>query len=240
MKSHFIGRLGALAGLFVLAFTCIWSIVPPPSAEPLDGRFGDNAVLALELARTPRDVEVVIGPNPPSEEHRAIRERLDTLTRQDFVYMAAYGTMLICGFMLLGRNRGARYARVGMALVVVAVIADALENRVLLALTKPDTDVGAWMGQLAVFTYVKWLLLALAASLYAVSSFARDRGAIRVVTGLGASAILVGVLMIPWPAVMSPIPVLAFAPTWLLMFARCVQAARKAAGEVPSADGLRR
>ncbi len=230
MRSHHVGRLGALAGLLVLAFTCVWSIFPPPTAERLGGRFGGNAVVALELARTPRDVEVVIGSNPPSEEHRAIRERLDTLTRQDFVYMAAYGALLICGFVLLERDRGVRYARVGMALVVVAVIADALENRVLLAVTRADADVGGWLGQLMLFTYVKWLLLALAASLYSVSSLARDKGVSRVATVLGASAILVGILMIPWPAAVSPLLVLSFTPPWLLMFGRCVRAARKGAG----------
>jgi len=235
VSKHHIGRLGALAGLLVLAFTCVWSIDPPPSAQPLDGRFGDNAVLAFELARTPRDIEVVIGPNPPSEAHRVIRERLDTLTRQDFVYMAAYGALLVCGFVLLERDRGARYARAGIALVVVAVIADALENRVLLALTRADTDVEGWLGQLIVFTYVKWLLLAVAASLYSVLSLARDKGVSRVATVLGSSAILVGVSMIPWPSVASPLLVLSFAPTWLLMLVRCIQAARTRVGQTPSA-----
>lgn len=211
--------VGAGAGLFVLAFTVYWTVAPIPTAAPLEGRFGDNAVLAMEFARTADELAVVIGRDPPSASEAAIRARLDRVNRLDFLYMAAYGTLLVCGFVALARARNDRRHLAGAALVVIAVLSDGVENRALLALTEAGADPAAHLATLRTATYVKWELLAAATALLAWALVRRKGWGWRAAGAIGLTAAPLGALLCVDPATFAPLLTLSFAPVWLALFA---------------------
>jgi hypothetical protein len=220
------GVAGSLAGLFVLAFTVYWSAAPIPTAEPLEGRYGDNAVLAMEFARTPAELARVIGHDPPTADDAQIRVRLDRVNQLDFVYMLAYGVLLAAGFVLLVRHQGRdRRYLVGVAVTAAGVLADGWENRALLTLTESGADTVPLLASLRVATYAKWELLAVATALHGWALW-RERGVLRRMVGLtGLAAIPLGVLLWVDAATFSPILTLAFGPIWLAIFLRCASVA---------------
>src|SRR5262245_14169481 len=89
---------GLLAGLAVLGLSVAFFRLDLRAAEPLHGAYGDQAILAFELASTPEQLAAVIGSNPPSAEAQAIRRDMDRANRLDFAYMACYGAFiaLVC------------------------------------------------------------------------------------------------------------------------------------------------
>jgi hypothetical protein len=222
-SAHTIGRplalIGASAGLFVLGFTVYWTVAPIPTAAPLEGRYGGNAVLAMELARTADELAVVIGRDPPSTSEATIRARLDRVNQLDFLYMAAYGALLVCGFVSLARARGDRRYLAGAALVVIAVVCDGVENRALLALTETGAEVDAHLASLRAATYVKWELLAAATALLGWALVRRKGWAWRVAGAIGLTAAPLGVLLCVDPATFAPLLTLSFVPVWLAVFA---------------------
>lgn len=222
VPSRRLAIVGAVAGLFVLGFTAYWTVAPIPTAAPLEGRYGDNAVLAMEFARTPAELAQVIGDEPPSEAERATRARLDRVNQLDLVYMLAYGALLVAAFVSLARARDRRWLG-GAALVIVAVLSDGVENRALLALTEPGVEPSAHLATLCVATYVKWELLAVATALLAWTLLRRRGWAWRACGAIGLAALPLGVLLVVDPAIAAPLLTLAFAPVWaavLIDFAR--------------------
>lgn len=213
---------GAVAGLVVLGFTLYWTLAPIPTAAPLEGRYGDNAVLAMEFARTADELAAVIGHDPPSASEAAIRARLDRVNQLDFLYMVAYGTLLVCGFLALAREDRRHLARA--ALVVVAVLSDGFENRALLALTETGVDPEAHLTSLRVATYVKWELLALATALLAWALVRRKGWGWRAAGAVGLTAVPLGALLFVDPATFSPLLTLSFAPAWIAIFVVFVRA----------------
>ena len=188
-------------------------------AAPLEGRYGGNAVLAMELARTADELAAIIGHDPPSASEAAIRARLDRVSQLDFLYMAAYGALLVCAFVSLARARDDRRYLAGAALVVVAVLSDGVENRALLALTETGVEPEAHLGSLRAATYVKWELLAAATALLAWTLVRRKGWAWRAAGAIGLTAAPLGVLLYVDPATFAPLLTLSFAPVWLAVFA---------------------
>jgi len=231
-RTRKLSLAGAGAGLLVLGFTLYWTLAPIPTAAPLDGRFGDNAVLAMEFARTPDELAVVIGRDPPSASEAAIRARLDRVNQLDLLYMAAYGALLVCGFVALARAREDRRHLAGAALVVVAVLSDGMENRALLALTETGVEPEPHLASLRVATYVKWELLAAATALLAWALVRRKGWGWRAAGAIGLSAAPLGVLLSVDPASVAPLLTLSFAPVWIALFVDFARALVR--GEAPS------
>jgi hypothetical protein len=76
MKSIVLRWLPLLAfatGLGVLVVTGIFASLKLASVEPLNSAYGDQAMLAFELARSPADLARVIGTNPPSANAITVR-----------------------------------------------------------------------------------------------------------------------------------------------------------------------
>lgn len=230
-----LSLVGAGAGLFVLGFTVYWTLAPIPTAAPLEGRFGDNAVLAMELARTAEELAVVIGRDPPSVDEVAIRARLDRVNQLDFVYMAAYGALLVCSFLALARARRTRGYLVGAAIVVVAVLSDGVENRALLALTAPGVDPAAHLTTLRAATYVKWELLAVATAALGWGLVRRQGWGWRLAGAVGLLAAPLGAWLFVEPATAAPLLTLSFAPAWIALFVDFIQSLlrRGASGALP-------
>ncbi|MBX3269572.1 MAG: hypothetical protein KF729_04895 [Sandaracinaceae bacterium] len=202
---------GAAAGAFVLAFTLYWTLFPLTPATPLEGRFADNVILALELARTADDVRAVLGA-PGDPAHAALRDAVDRLNLADFAYLVAYAALLACAALLGARTVDRRLAALA-PLAVLAALADVAENVVLLSLTASDADLAALLPWLWASTYVKWELLAVVT--FALGLAHGRAGGWRRLSALAGAAALASGLALPFaPALAAPLLALAFAPVW--------------------------
>lgn len=157
----------ALAGFAVVALSFVFLGLGLRPVEPLDGAYGDQAILAFELARTPEELARVIGANPPDAEALQVRATMDRANRLDFAYLSLYAAFIALSCTLAARRRGRRWLRLGVAVALVAGLADVAENLVLLQLTQPQADVGPLLEALRLRTLVKWEALALATALFA-------------------------------------------------------------------------
>jgi hypothetical protein len=94
-------------GLGVLVVTGIFASLKLHSVEPLNGAYGDQAMLAFELAESPADLARVIGSNPPTGDAIEVREALDHANYIDFIYMAFYAVFIAssCAHLGLAKKR---------------------------------------------------------------------------------------------------------------------------------------
>jgi hypothetical protein len=182
-------RASALAalvsGLAVIGLSFVFISMDLRSAEPLNGAYADQAILAFELARTPEELARVIGANPPDAAARSIRAAMDRANRVDFAYMALYGVFIAFACACAAQVRQRRWLLLGVALGPLAALADLLENLALLQLTQPDAQVGPLLEALRVRTLLKWELLAATTALFAAGFIGGSR------LGSVAGAILV-------------------------------------------------
>ncbi len=111
-------------------------------------------------------------------------DRLDLGNRIDFIFMLCY-TLLLGGWMIIAaRTFQKRWLLIGLGLSLLALIGDLLENLELLALTDlyrldaTDQDFVSHLKRLSIFTWTKWLSLAVS---FAMAAWAilSDRGALR-------------------------------------------------------------
>lgn len=146
------------AGLCVIALSIVLLRVQPNRMGELP-RGMVTPVLALELARTPDEVEKAFGAEA-STEREAWRTRMVRATWIDFGLLAAYGTFL-AGVALELARRGSRVARAGIVLAPLAACADVAEDAALLTIfANLGSSYEGALGWLAIFTWVKWFALA--------------------------------------------------------------------------------
>jgi hypothetical protein len=188
-----IGRLTAL-GLAVVALSIVLLRVTPSRMGELPSGM-ITPVLALELARTPPEIERIFGA-PGSEERVAWRLRMVRGTWMDFGLLTAYGSFLAGIARVLGRATRGMAPRLAFAAAVGAAISDAVENRQLLVVfSRLGGDYGEAMPLLELATWCKWLLLAawfvlLAPPLWNARGFFR---AASIAGSIGAAGALVAV-----------------------------------------------
>jgi hypothetical protein len=146
------------AGLCVIALSIVLLRVQPNRMGELP-RGMVTPVLALELARTPDEVEKAFG-SEGSTEREAWRTRMVRATWIDFGLLAAYGTFL-AGVALELARQGSRVARAGIVLAPLAACADVAEDAELLTIfANLGSSYEGSLGWLAIFTWVKWFALA--------------------------------------------------------------------------------
>jgi hypothetical protein len=215
------------AGVIVLAFTVYWTLLPLTPARPLDGRYANNAVLALEFAQSVADVHAIIGES--KDTHHDVRAALDRINRLDYAYLLAYAWLLIVGFVHHARRSANERLLLFIPLVVIAALADALENVVLLRLTASDdhAQVATLLAPLRAFTLVKWTALAVVACVQGYVLFREDDGSSKGMVWWRRACGLMGMLSLPLmvltvvdAAAWSPVLTLAFVPVWLYAFTR--------------------
>ncbi len=224
--SPWLARTGVVAGLFVLGLSGVWLASPVATVSPLAGQYADNAVLALEFARTPEALAVVIGDDPPTASAVAVRAALDQLNRWDFVYMLGYGLLLSLGGLHQAQRLQVARGVWLVPLVVFAVVCDVWENWLLLSLTTTGADVPAILPWLMVATYLKWELLVVVNVVYAWMLW-RGGGVLgRGAAVVGALALPLGVLAVVEPATYAPLLTVAFTPVWLAAFVGCARDSR--------------
>ena len=178
-------------GIVVLALSQVFVRMHVHSAHPLEGAYGNEAILAFELARTPDELATVIGANPPTVEQAAIRAQMDRANRIDFGYMVCYAWFIAFSCMLAAAERRRGWLLIGVLLGPLAALFDMAENQALLALTPPDADVTKLLPMLHLRTMLKWELLALAGALFAAAFIARGR-VVQSVVAAGIALLLLG------------------------------------------------
>jgi hypothetical protein len=214
-----------IAGIIVLAISQIFVALHLQSAHPLDGAYGNEPLIAFELARTPEELERVIGANPPDVAAAAVRTQMDRANRIDFAYMACYATFIALSCMLGAVRRARSWLLIGVLIGFLAALFDVAENIQLLQLTQPDADVGPLLRQLHMRTLQKWELLALVGALFAAAFIARGR----IVQSVVAAAIALlligsGVMTLIDPAKFGASLLWSIALVWLWQIAYSGQA----------------
>lgn len=145
-----------VAGLTVLALAAVsMAGGRPDTCGGLPERY--PPIIAFELARTGADLHAIFGDPGPCRD--GIVAALDRVNHLDLaLFIPAYGAFLVAWFLGLGDGR-TRLVRAGVALAVLAMVGDVLENACLLGLT-PDLDpTSSWLALLPFATAIKWLAL---------------------------------------------------------------------------------
>lgn len=166
-------RLGVAFGAVVVVVAMVFAGMRLRTAAPLHGRFGDEAMLAFEFARTPADLETVLGADPPDARAMHVREAFDRANVLDFAFLVAYAGLIASTTLLACRRNGRPALRHAAWLGPIAASADIVENVALLRLTRPATDAATWLFVLRIGTSLKWGLLALAIAAFAAASLRR-------------------------------------------------------------------
>jgi hypothetical protein len=145
------------AGLAVAAVSLAVTAAAPREMGPLPEGM-KTPVIALELVRTPGEVERMFG-LPGSAEREAWTVGMRTANVLDFGLAAAYGFFLWSIARMFGRA-GARGAGIAAGLAILSALCDALENSEILAiLAALGNGYERALGWLEVFTWIKWFAL---------------------------------------------------------------------------------
>jgi hypothetical protein len=193
--SRWLSVLAFTTGLGVLVVTGIFGSLKLQSVETLNGAYGDQPMLAFELAESPADLARIIGPDPPTAKATAVRKAMDHANYIDFAYMALYAAFIAFSCANLGLAQKRPWLFVAVALGPIAACFDVAENLALLALTRSDADVAPLLAALHVRTYGKWELLALTSAMFAAGFIGNRRRWITVVALLvSLTAIVSGIL----------------------------------------------
>jgi len=167
--------LSLIAGALAFALIIVMGIAagnPKPATHPNADGF-TAAIYWFEVVESPADLFDALG-DPAQEAGRALRAAMDLTNRIDFAFMIAYSLLFALLFVMLrglvageGTASGPvrNIAAAGVALAVLMLAGDILENVQLLKLTgyasPADTDTGV-IGLLMAFTRVKWFAIFLA------------------------------------------------------------------------------
>lgn len=146
----------------------IMSLFPTSSAGDTSG-YG-SPVIAFEFARTPVDLLAVFGPE--SDPQRAERIlSMDLGNRWDYLFLVTYGAFmaLFCWSAFKDTRRSAWL--IPAALGVLSAVMDAVENTILLEITK-DLHSAPWLDVLPIPVHAKFMSIAsssMAGALYIAS-----------------------------------------------------------------------
>jgi hypothetical protein len=174
-------RCVRVAGGAVLALFLVFQLVNPRRPVVSNTPGFRDPVAGFELASTPADVLGILGPPGNPGRADAVRGMRGGLYL-DFLFLLAYPTFYV-GIALLLAARGALGRRVAAAVIALAVVmmaGDALENIQLLRLTETvdPAAMAAPLARLRVFTLTKWWAL-FAASALLVPALWRYGGRVR-------------------------------------------------------------
>lgn len=213
--------LGAVA--IVLGFVVLSAFVRPTPCGGLPEHY--PPILAFELARAQADLDAIFGDGPSACRDAMIAAMDQTNWIDLCVFMIAYGVFLFAWFASFRAERPGP-AGVGMALVVIAVVFDGLEDACLLALTPEVRAEGLAFVLLPWMTGIKWLALGAIAIPEAMLLWPGG-AAWRVAAVLAQLALVVTVGAMIAPATLGPLLTLAVAAAWVPCL---VSAARRARG----------
>lgn len=157
-----------ILGLGVAAVAIKMGPLFPSDGAGYESGYG-QPVFALEMAETPEDLAKVFG--APDDPHRASRiVAMDAGNRWDFVFMTAYGAYLAAFFVACWRATGRMVWLVPAAIAIAAALSDAVENIILLGLTKdlaaaPNIE---YLGCFVWFKFLSLMICGVAAGIYLI------------------------------------------------------------------------
>jgi hypothetical protein len=149
--------ISGLLGIGVIGMTLFLSLIGPREVEALPPGF-ITPVMAFEFAESADEVSQLFAVDGSAAA-------MDRVNRWDFLYMALYSGFLFAFALTCARQTGRGYFYIPAALAVGILVADALENVQLLAITRvlSDADISPVMGELSpllsrlrLFTWLKW------------------------------------------------------------------------------------
>ena len=213
MSPKIAHRTSLFFGLVVLALAVVSSLQRSP---PVCGnlRPGFAPIIAFELVHSVTDLHAIFG-DAAGACRNAIAARMDAINWMDsFAFIPAYGAFLV--FFFLGRTtKGRTLAYAAVAIVVIACLADYVENYALFHLS-PNPDSPVWIPLLIGATETKWIGLGVAAFAAVLLLDGWLAWAALVLCGVGLFASL---LTIPAVAVVGPYLSNAIALGWILFLA---------------------
>ena len=162
-RAPFAFRISLVCALILIALVVVGALQPP--APPCGGLpEGYEPIIAFELSRSVADLHLLFGAGP-SACRSAMAARMDLTNWADsLAFIPAYGLFLV--FFFLGmRERNRRLFDAAIAVVVIACLADYVENTCLFQLSGAPDTASMWLSLLPWATGVKWIGLALAAAL---------------------------------------------------------------------------
>lgn len=183
------------------SIACIILFGSPPdmgSAPMADGF--SSPILALELARTSQDLAFLQGPDAAG-----LRAYLVGVQALDWYFPPAYAGMAAAFFLAASLERGPMpwkpvLAWIGLALAVVTIPADYLENRVInqiLADLGRGEDPSGRLGALQVATWLKWSAIGLYSLVTSLALVSRGRRILAVPGVLAALSVAAAFLVLP-------------------------------------------
>ncbi len=125
-----------------------------------------HPILAFEFARTPADLAAVFGTAESICRVQLLRA-MNRINQLDYLYMPAYGLMLLAFILALSHGRRSALVKLGLACAVLAPAADAVENWILLGISK-NTDIPALLPWLKYPVHLKFLCIAVAGAVAGV------------------------------------------------------------------------
>lgn len=163
-----------LTGAAALLLATALSLVTPQELAQLPGGMR-TPVLALELARSPAEVDAMLGPAPAQQDPWRAGLRLGTWL--DYALLLAYGALLASAARALDDGPARRpELRAAFVLALIASAADALENLWLLEiLSAPGAAPTRALTLLAWSTWAKWLALGVCGACLAPTLFRRGK-----------------------------------------------------------------
>jgi hypothetical protein len=166
-------RAVAWTGALMLGLSIVLQVVFPRAMGPLPPGL-HTPVLALEIARSPDELETMFGA-PRSPERAQWIAAVDRGNQLDFLFILVYGAFLILCARAF-ETRRPPLARFAIALALVAAAGDAVENGCLFAITsRLGSDYAGPLSMLIMATWLKWLSIATCLALLAPSLLVRGR-----------------------------------------------------------------
>lgn len=127
-----------------------------------------SKIIAFEFVKNEAEVRGVL--DSLSAEELAGMDRGNYI---DFAFMLCYGSFISFFFLLAYRRLEAKWLQVGILLGLIVFFGDLLENIQLLNISRAYTsdpeqmDIGAFISQLQLFTWIKWIGLGVALAMAA-------------------------------------------------------------------------
>ena len=134
----------------------------------------NSVILAFEFVSDEAELREVLSPLSLAEING-----LDMLNKVDFAFMLLYGAFLLSIVIALKKLHNHHWLKYVAGMIMLIVLSDFLENLQLLNLTElfrsGDISVQGTIDQLALFTWLKWILLAVVIGSIGYSLITADR-----------------------------------------------------------------
>lgn len=214
-----------LAGLLVLVLAAILAPKFPADGAGFASGYG-SAVIAFEMARSVADLHLVFG--TPDDPARATRiAMMDDGNIWDFAFMAAYGAFIALFLRAAGKTDGRTIWYLLAVLGVLAALADAVENNILLGLTA-DLEAAKDIELLAYPVWIKFFSIMISGVGAGIVIATQGRHFWRILGGVAALSALLVLVGFYDTATYGALLGLGVTICWIIMLAFAVSRWRQA------------